>query len=197
MKAPKIGYQDGGKTKKPLDYSKSKEVKDKTKEQLLSEGYKESIKDGKTYFYKEKESSTPKRKTEPTHTPVKTLKAPMIGTGTKPRPTNTPPIKTTPTEDYSQEILHLTGETPKQVGVNLDTGVRAQENRTDYNDYYTISYPNTKSGAGLSDATVKAFNKNIKHGAIGVPLEGSVMEGSSAVSSKQSPFHIFVPLSAK
>ncbi len=170
MKAPRIGYQDGGKTKRPLDYSKSKEVKDKTEEQLLQEGYKKDVKDGKTFYYKEKESSTPKHTTPPTNNPVRTLKAPTMGTGTKPNPNRVPPTKTKPTDDYSQEILHLGTSTPipKAVGVNTDIEVKGEEKRIPLGtNAYIIQYPNTKSGAGMSGATEVIFNNDPTIGKIG------------------------------
>jgi len=172
MKAPRIGYQDGGKPKRPLDYTKSKQV-DKTEEQLLSEGYKKDVKDGKVYYYKESEASAPKRVTPPSLNKTAAKTGVSTGTGAPQKPRPTPRTETKPTDTYNQEIVHLKESpptVPPKVGVNTDVSARGEEKRNDYGNYYTISYPDLKNGSGMSGATVRAFNNDSTKGPIGADL---------------------------
>lgn len=184
MKAPKIGYQDGGKTKKPLDYSKSKLV-EKTEDQLLKEGYKKDIKDGKAYFYKEKESNTPKTPKPPTPDKVRTISAPKIGTSTPKKPHPKPGVPAKPIDDYSQEIVHLKTPIMETPAVNSDVSARQEEKRDALGTgMYQISYPDLKGGGGMSKATTEIFNNDPSKGAIGAHISGFDNSGNPIFSGK-------------
>jgi hypothetical protein len=171
--------------RKPLDYSKAKEVQGKTREQLLSEGYTEQVKDGKTYFSKQSESSTPP---SVNIAPVrqKMTKAPVVGS---PKPVRRTPPPTPGTETDSQEIVYLNTPPPKtltkNIGVNSDVSVRGEEKRTALGtNMYSISYPDTKGGGGMSKATTEIFNNDPKKGAIGAHISGFDANGSPIFSGK-------------
>jgi hypothetical protein len=180
--------QQGPKPKRPLDYSKSKES-DKTRQQLLDEGYKEIRENGKTHYYKESESTSPKLETSGSAITIRpTLKkAPSIGMIKKRQPIEHSNIipKTKPSESYNQEVVHLKENIiPKAVGVNSDISARSEEKRNDYGNMYTISYPDLKNGAGMSKATTEMFNNDPSKGAIGAHISGHDSNGNPIFSGK-------------
>lgn len=190
MKIAPKRYKTGGGVqddpKRPLDYSKAKQVQ-KTKEQLLAEGYKENIKDGKPFYYKESESSTPPTVRPETHTnKPKMTKAPSIS-GAKVKPKQ--PTAKPGTDSYSQEVVYLPETAtppppkPKDVGVNSDISVRGEEKRNALGtNMYTISYPDTKGGGGMSKASTEIFSN--EPGKIGAHISGFDANGNPIFSGK-------------
>lgn len=185
MKTAPKKFQDRGwvksTPKKELDYSKAIEAKGKTKEQLLKEGYVESVKDGKTYYAKQSAEKKPgdykPRPSKPRMTSA---------------PGKKPPTRTIPKERETQDIVYLNQEPttiPKEVGVNLDVSARQEEKRNDYGNMYSVSYPDLKSGAGMSKATTEYFNNDPSKGAIGSHISGWDKSGNPIFSGKtQSDF---------
>jgi len=184
MKAPKIGYQDGGKTKKQLDYSKSKKV-EKTPEQLISEGYKEEKKDGKTYYVKQGQSDTPKSETPRRVYPAPPKKSSTVGSGKPQLPRRTPPTTLPPTEKDFQDIVYIEDKVPPLVGVNTDIEAKGEEKRTALGtNAYMISYPDTKGGGGMSKATEVIFNNDPTIGKIGDQIIYDPVTGKPTFTGK-------------
>jgi hypothetical protein len=167
--------------RKPLDYSKANEVQGKTREQLLSEGYTEQVKDGKTYFAKQSESSAPPSNNTPPVRPRMT-KAPVTG---NPKPVRRNPTPTPGTQTDTQEIVYINSAPPKSVGVNSDVSVRGEEKRNALGtNMYTISYPDTRGGGGMSKATTEIFNNDPSKGKIGAHISGFDANGNPIFSGK-------------